>query len=237
MAENKFTKYLLYAIGEIVLVVIGILIALSINNWNTQRLNIKKERSLLLEIKENLNEDLQIINSVLNFNNTKINAIDSAFYYMSLMDENPLRGKLFSYQMPIITTFELFSPVRVAFDNFVSSGNIDILSSDHLRKKISRYYSNDNLDGIQSQLAELTQSFVHDVGPKMINKNLMKSITQLDYDVIPVEKISVHKDPDVLAGLFIMKNKTSDHQEILDQIKIEITSIGESIDEYLNVSN
>jgi len=34
LAENKFTKYLIYAIGEIVLVVIGILIALSINNWN-----------------------------------------------------------------------------------------------------------------------------------------------------------------------------------------------------------
>ena len=34
MTENKFSKYLLYAIGEIVLVVIGILIALGVNNWN-----------------------------------------------------------------------------------------------------------------------------------------------------------------------------------------------------------
>ncbi|MEH6779913.1 DUF6090 family protein, partial [Maribacter arcticus] len=37
LAENKFSRYLLYAIGEIVLVVIGILIALSINNWNENR--------------------------------------------------------------------------------------------------------------------------------------------------------------------------------------------------------
>jgi hypothetical protein len=37
LIENKFSKYLLYAIGEIVLVVIGILIALSINNWNEKR--------------------------------------------------------------------------------------------------------------------------------------------------------------------------------------------------------
>ncbi|MEH6779908.1 DUF6090 family protein, partial [Maribacter arcticus] len=37
LTENKFSKYLLYAIGEIILVVIGILIALSINNWNENR--------------------------------------------------------------------------------------------------------------------------------------------------------------------------------------------------------
>ncbi|MFT7066002.1 MAG: hypothetical protein ACJAUO_001580, partial [Sediminicola sp.] len=46
LTENKFSKYLLYAIGEIILVVIGILIALSINNWNENR----KESNLELEI-------------------------------------------------------------------------------------------------------------------------------------------------------------------------------------------
>jgi len=44
LTENKFSKYLLYAIGEIVLVVIGILIALQINNWNIERLLIEKEK-------------------------------------------------------------------------------------------------------------------------------------------------------------------------------------------------
>ena len=37
--ENKFSKYILYAVGEIILVVIGILIALQINNWNEDRIN------------------------------------------------------------------------------------------------------------------------------------------------------------------------------------------------------
>ena len=39
LSENKFSKYLLYAIGEIILVVIGILIALQINYWNDERKN------------------------------------------------------------------------------------------------------------------------------------------------------------------------------------------------------
>ena len=46
MNQNKTTKYFKYAIGEIVLVVIGILIALQVNNWNVNRLNLKIEKML-----------------------------------------------------------------------------------------------------------------------------------------------------------------------------------------------
>ncbi|MGB5384342.1 MAG: DUF6090 family protein, partial [Lutimonas sp.] len=45
--ENRFVKYWRYAIGEIVLVVIGILIALQINNWNTKRLENRQEQKIL----------------------------------------------------------------------------------------------------------------------------------------------------------------------------------------------
>ena len=54
LAENKFRKYLVYAIGEIVLVVIGILIALSINNWNETNKDIEQERVYLNNLKEDL---------------------------------------------------------------------------------------------------------------------------------------------------------------------------------------
>ena len=66
LSENKFSKYLIYAIGEIFLVVIGILIALYVNNWNQKKADIRKEKALFeqfifdlekegLKIKENLN--------------------------------------------------------------------------------------------------------------------------------------------------------------------------------------
>ena len=57
--ENKVSKYLLYAIGEIVLVVIGILIALSINNWNENRKERQVELKILKEIKLALNNDIR----------------------------------------------------------------------------------------------------------------------------------------------------------------------------------
>ena len=62
LSENKFSKYLIYAIGEIVLVVIGILIALSINNWNEENKESNKVKSLLVALKNDLAQDTLLIN-------------------------------------------------------------------------------------------------------------------------------------------------------------------------------
>jgi hypothetical protein len=62
VSENKFSKYLLYAIGEILLVVIGILIALQINNWNERKNNITKTTNILKEIQLDLINDIKSAN-------------------------------------------------------------------------------------------------------------------------------------------------------------------------------
>ncbi|MCO5726077.1 DUF6090 family protein [Robiginitalea marina] len=54
LSNNKFSSYLLYAIGEILLVVIGILIALQVNNWNEGRLERKEEVEVLKSVKKDL---------------------------------------------------------------------------------------------------------------------------------------------------------------------------------------
>ena len=62
LSENKFSKYLIYAIGEIVLVVIGILIALQIGQWNKESEVKELELTILKEIRSNLNDDLNQMN-------------------------------------------------------------------------------------------------------------------------------------------------------------------------------
>jgi hypothetical protein len=59
LTENKFSKYLLYALGEIVLVVIGILIALSINSWNENRILLKSKTEYYKQLVEELNLDIK----------------------------------------------------------------------------------------------------------------------------------------------------------------------------------
>ena len=71
LGKNKFSKYSLYAIGEILLVVIGILIALQINNWNEQRKNRVYFESLLDSIEEDLKKNIEHANSIFRFYDRK----------------------------------------------------------------------------------------------------------------------------------------------------------------------
>lgn len=71
MEKNKVTSYLLYAIGEIVLVVIGILIAVSIDNWNEQRKTEAKIKSILKEIQEDIATDIESATDVLKYYDRK----------------------------------------------------------------------------------------------------------------------------------------------------------------------
>ena len=59
LTQNKLSKYLLYAIGEIILVVIGILIALQINNWNEGRKRSQTEVQLLQTMKQAIEYDIK----------------------------------------------------------------------------------------------------------------------------------------------------------------------------------
>ena len=65
LSENRFNKYLIYAIGEIFLVVIGILIALQVNNWNEQRKLENTGREYIQEIYKELKTERSNIDSIL----------------------------------------------------------------------------------------------------------------------------------------------------------------------------
>ena len=66
LTENKFSKYLLYAIGEIFLVVVGILIAFQVNNWNEQNKLKVEEKKLLRSFKISLEEDVKSLKYYIN---------------------------------------------------------------------------------------------------------------------------------------------------------------------------
>ena len=71
LSEGKTGKYLKYAAGEIILVMIGILLALQINNWNNDRIERKLESNILGEILVNLEKDVINLNSKIKYNENK----------------------------------------------------------------------------------------------------------------------------------------------------------------------
>ena len=65
LSENRFNKYLLYAIGEILLVMVGILLALQVNNWNLKRKNNQLKQTYLERIVNDIKQDTININNIL----------------------------------------------------------------------------------------------------------------------------------------------------------------------------
>lgn len=72
LTENKFSRYLLYAIGEIVLVVIGILIALSINNWNEQQKEKNQVKNIYARVVQDFNNSAVEIDSIIKSMNRNV---------------------------------------------------------------------------------------------------------------------------------------------------------------------
>jgi Family of unknown function (DUF6090) len=136
LAENKFSKYLIYAIGEIILVVIGILIALQINNWNNDNIERELELNMLSEILTNLEKDVFNFNSKITINEKAIKNNSAVLEHLIL--KTPMTDTLrFSYAR--LTGRGTFEPITVAYENLKSKG-INIIRNDSLRISISELY-------------------------------------------------------------------------------------------------
>ncbi|TVZ56074.1 hypothetical protein OD91_1353 [Lutibacter sp. Hel_I_33_5] len=89
LTENKFSKYLIYAIGEIILVVIGILIALQINNWNEHRKTAKELQSYYQQILIEINQEKQYIDRELYRLNKSIATYEAYTEYIKNSELKP----------------------------------------------------------------------------------------------------------------------------------------------------
>ena len=136
---GKTSKYLKYAIGEIVLVVIGILIALQINNWNEDRKATKREHDLLLQLNEELidtkNElEVDLRNATIYYAMT-----DSLIYYNKAKDTHSIshyflpRGQIRFYN-----NAKLFGN-KSTYTTLKSTG-LEIVKNPVLRNSITDLY-------------------------------------------------------------------------------------------------
>jgi uncharacterized membrane protein YvbJ len=83
LSEGRTGKYIKYAVGEIILVVIGILIAVQINNWNTEVQTKKIEEKYLTEIRNRLQSDLPDVNFNIDFNEQRLKSNEVVLSYLN----------------------------------------------------------------------------------------------------------------------------------------------------------
>ena len=160
--EGDMKSYILYAIGEILLVVIGILIALQINNWNQSRFDRKQEVEYLVRMRQDLQADVE------NWNQKLI-----TINYKSDFLIDYLNNKMDSLHYSKRNNTHLFSarfrtlPIanKNALEEFTSTGKIGLIQNLELKEKILRYYSfvedrSKNLENTFSDLPRLLSELI-----------------------------------------------------------------------------
>jgi len=192
--ENKVTKYLLYAIGEIVLVVIGILIALQVNQWNQNRNERKRELGYLKEIKTNLVSDSTNLNVVIDYNNHKIMVYDSIIMMFDMKYSKLDHAQYIVANFPTIASFELFNINSTAFDNMKSADNLGILSNNLLRQELTAYY-NYNIDGSQEKLVLQTRKLTDYLNQSIVTKEMIEQFLGMKTKFPSESSVDVQSDP------------------------------------------
>jgi len=132
MEKNKTGKYLKYAIGEIILVVIGILIALQINNWNEERKTKALYNSYRILLMQELNQELEnLINldSIIRINKKVVQ--DYFIYINESSEDNPafLLEKIQTKNINKLFVYQPYQPLNTTLNDLNNSGNIKLFNS------------------------------------------------------------------------------------------------------------
>lgn len=198
IGKNKQTIYLFYAAGEVILVVLGILIALQINNWNENRNLRKLENILLVDIKDNLIATRTNLTSNISYNKITLynyekilshiredlpysNSLDSAFSYIGYWSEPN-----FTY---------------TAYETIKSKG-MDIIQNDSLKNFITEIYE----QNFPFLIDELKGEW--ELHKSLVLPFIAQNIQYINYDVARPNNFDKLKTSDEFQNLMGLKVNT-----------------------------
>ena len=146
LSQNKFNKYLIYAIGEIILVVIGILIAVQINNWNDRRKDQQEEIILLKSLQRDLHSDMENIQLRMDRKRAMLTGFIHCLEILSDKREGTKEEFMQHYEM--IMQVDEITLNTTTFNNLQNNGVIKLIRNKRLADSIVAYYNTD-LNGWQ----------------------------------------------------------------------------------------
>jgi hypothetical protein len=141
MEKNKTGKYFKYAIGEIILVVIGILIALAINNWNENRINTGKQQDYLIGLKNDLEKQITSFNTSHQFYDLIIGKGESILVDFSSIGKLSEIDSL-TKKLSFLMYSRKYPEIRTTFNELNSNGQLGLIKEKSLRSQVIEYYQN-----------------------------------------------------------------------------------------------
>lgn len=190
MEQNKVRTYIFYAIGEILLVVIGILIALQVNNWNEERKTKNFEQEILYLIDQNLQRDELRLSEVLSESKQAIEFTDRLIEQVALENyDDDL-----NYWMGKIILFQRFKSQSSAFEVLKAKG-IESITNKELQLALIAYYD-ENLFEVYQSLEDVENSFNTDWIP-VIKQNFL-DFRWKDFHT-PIDSKAFFEDPTTIV--------------------------------------
>lgn len=210
--EGKLNKYFFYAVGEILLVVIGILIALQINNLNEE----KKGRLLAKTYLENLKLDLEADLIALKTASEDLERFEREGYY-SL---DVLEGRItnidtikFLKSLVLNNHFNKYQPIRSTYEDLVGSGNIKLILNNDLKVALSKYYIKDDWMGKFSDRVKDTYWYV-------MREEIFKSVDPFAMGAFFYSEYNIESERAIkYEGIIVDFNEVKTHKSLIVAIK------------------
>jgi hypothetical protein len=136
LSENNFSKYLIYAIGEIFLVTIGILLAFQLNTWNTQQIKNRAEKVSYANIKRQINDDKNLIIGNLNYNNLYLKQYELATEIIENNDRNQI--DTLGYIALNLTKYSDVNRSSNVYQTLVNNGELKLLTNSEVIGRLQR---------------------------------------------------------------------------------------------------
>lgn len=244
LSENKLSKYLIYAIGEIILVVVGILIALAVNNWNQEQKDHRSELDHLSRIHLDLVQDTKNFKTNIENNNILREEIKGLLVtlYGGVDDIDQVQQMTATFDKAMD---QVFSPNDNTYRGMVSSGTLDLIRDQELKEALMDLYSEYDqkgalMSGISSWMLGIatamdTQSdffrFNSDVidiytTPEMINETDFAFLNDSDD---PRFKLLVRA---ISATAFNQKASNAYYLDLIERCEIVIELIEEELQQH-----
>ncbi|SFR52130.1 hypothetical protein SAMN04490243_2556 [Robiginitalea myxolifaciens] len=215
IAENRVSKYLLYAIGEIILVVIGILIALSINNWNEKQKDLAQEQLILKQLRAEYQSNLaQLDEKVL----MREEGIEACHQLLSYIDnpEEVTSDKLYDALWHLVLD-PTFDPIK---NDIVGSEKIRLIRNQELVRILSNWSSDVyQVQELELEFQKIRTEFTAPCLTRLgIARNVNNRVWQEGYS--PIEALEKDRN---LNYKFTMgpTQKTVDLQAVLFDVELE----------------
>ncbi|MEM9078237.1 MAG: DUF6090 family protein [Bacteroidota bacterium] len=139
VAKNKFSKYLVYAIGEIILVVVGILIALTINNKNEDHKIRNTALTYLKSLNREFESNLTLLDSTIGEAKGISQAAENVLVLFSPKVLDTVSEKQISQMFGEFNKEAVYKPSNGVLFEVISSGNLKILKNETLKQKLASF--------------------------------------------------------------------------------------------------